>query len=63
MPDFGAAAVGFAHVPEDVLAEKELICPTHVPMRKIAKFVREKAGEARMSLPIAAAPAPKILVK
>lgn len=63
MPDFGAAAVGFAHVPDEVLAEKELICPTHVPMRKIARFVKEKAGEARMSLPIAAAPAPKILVK
>jgi hypothetical protein len=63
MPDFGAAAVGFAHVPDEVLAEKELICPTQVPMRKIAGFVREKAGEARMSLPLAAAPAPKILVK
>jgi hypothetical protein len=63
MPDFGAAAVGFAHVPDSVLAEKELICPTHVPMRKIAKFVKDKAGEARVSLPIMSAPAPKRLVK
>ena len=50
MPDFGAAAMGFAHVPDEVLAEKERICPTRVPMRQIAKFVREKAGEARVSL-------------
>jgi hypothetical protein len=42
--------MGFAHVPDDVLAEKERICPTRVPMRQIAKFVREKAGEARVSL-------------
>ena len=62
MPDFGAAAVGFAHVSDEVLAEKELICPTHVPMRKIAKFVRDKAGEARVSLPVAPSP-PRALSK
>ena len=59
MPDFGAAAIGFAHVPDDVLAEKEAICPTHVPMRKIARFVKEKASEARVSLPAAPA-APRL---
>jgi hypothetical protein len=59
MPDFGAAAVGFAHVPDEVLAEKELICPTEVPMRKIAKFVKDKAGEARVSLSIASARLPR----
>jgi len=53
MPDFGAASVGFAYVSDEILAEKELICPTRVPMRKIARFVRDKAGEARMSLPVA----------
>jgi hypothetical protein len=53
MPDFGAAAIGFAAVPDDVLAEKEKACPTRVPMRRIAAFVREKAGEARVSLPVA----------
>ena len=49
MPDFGAAARGFAHVPDPVLAEKERICPGRVPMRRIARFVREKAAEARVS--------------
>lgn len=53
MPDFGAAAVGFSYVSDEILAEKELICPAHVPMRKIARFVRDKAGEARISLPVA----------
>jgi hypothetical protein len=56
MPDFGAAAMGFAHVPDEVLAEKERICPTRVPMREIAKFVREKAGEARVSLALGSSP-------
>lgn len=45
MPDFRAAAVAFDHVPEDVLADKELLCPTGVPFRRIAQFVREKADE------------------
>jgi hypothetical protein len=58
MPDFGAAALGFAHVPDDVLAEKERICPTRVPMRQIAQFVREKSSEARVSLPIEATAPP-----
>ncbi len=61
LPDFGAAAIAFAHVPDDVLAGKELVCPTRVPMRKIAAFVRDKAGESRVSLPVASAnalPAP-----
>jgi hypothetical protein len=53
MPDFGAASIGFAEVPDEVLAEKEKVCPTHVPMRRIAAFVKEKAGEARVSLPVA----------
>ena len=45
MPDFRAAAVAFEHVPEDVLANKETVCPTGVPFRRIARFVREKADE------------------
>ena len=57
MPDYGAAAIAWSHVSDDVLAEKERACPTAVPMRKIAAFVREKAGEARVSLPAAALPA------
>lgn len=50
MPDFGAAVLALRHVPDDVLARKEGLCPTRVPMRSIAAFVREKAGEARVSL-------------
>jgi hypothetical protein len=58
MPDYGAAALGFAHVPDDVLAEKERICPTRVPMRQIAQFVREKSSEARVSEPVEATAPP-----
>ncbi len=58
MPDFGAAALGFAHVPDEVLAEKERICPTRVPMRQIAQFVREKSSEARVSEPVEATAPP-----
>lgn len=45
MPDYTAAALSFRHVPADVLAKKEAQCPTRVPMRAIARFVREKAEE------------------
>lgn len=54
MPDFAATALSLAHVPDEVLIEKEGICPTGVPFRTIASFVRDKAGRARVSL--AAAP-------
>jgi len=50
MPDFHAASLSFAHVSDEVLAEKELLCPTRVPMRAIAGFVREKARELERSL-------------
>jgi hypothetical protein len=51
MPDFAAAARGFACVPDEVLGDKERICPARVPMRRIAAFVREKSSEARVSQP------------
>jgi hypothetical protein len=51
MPDFAAAARSFACVPDTVLEEKERLCPTRVPMRSIAGFVRDKAKEARVSQP------------
>lgn len=54
MPDFRAAALSFVHVSDAVLAEKERICPTRVPMRRIARFVRAKAAELGQSLPPAA---------
>jgi len=45
MPDYDAAARSFAAVSEQRLAELEARCPTHVPMRKLAAFVRTKARE------------------
>lgn len=51
MPDFHAAQLSFAHVPDEVLADKERVCPTRVPMRKIARFVHDKAEELTRSLP------------
>lgn len=54
MPDFQAAALALAHVPDDVLAEKEALCPTGVPMREVAGFIRTKAAEVGRSLPPAA---------
>lgn len=51
MPDYAAAARSFAFVSDEVLARKEALCPTQVPMREIARFVRDKAAEARISVP------------
>jgi hypothetical protein len=47
MPDYDAAAMALAHVPPDVLAEKERVCPTGVPFRELARFVRTKAALTR----------------
>src|SRR4051794_15955069 len=44
MPDFDMAEEALAFITDDVLAEKERICPTGVPMRKIAAFVRAHAA-------------------
>jgi hypothetical protein len=45
MPDYDAAALSFAAVPDERLAELESRCPTRVPMRTIAAFVRAKSAE------------------
>ncbi|MDB4997680.1 MAG: hypothetical protein JWM74_5112 [Myxococcaceae bacterium] len=45
MPDFDAALRSFAAVSDDRLAELERLCPTRVPMRKVAGFVRAKGKE------------------
>jgi hypothetical protein len=45
MPDFRAAAYTFSFVSETVLEQKEGVCPTGVPFREIAQFVRRKADE------------------
>jgi succinate dehydrogenase/fumarate reductase-like Fe-S protein len=51
MPDFDAAALALDHVPDEVLAAKEEECPTQVPFRALARFVRAKAAFVR-SLPV-----------
>lgn len=54
MPDYDAAALSFAAIGDDRLAELEARCPAHVPMRAVAAFVRAKAGEvARVPAPAA----------
>lgn len=52
MPDFRAAAYGFSFLSDAVLAEKEPICPTGVPFRKLARFVRDKADAVGGALPL-----------
>jgi hypothetical protein len=52
MPDYDAAVRSFDAVGDDRLAELEGRCPTQVPMRRVAAFVRAKAAE------VAASPAP-----
>ena len=56
MPDYDAAALALDHVPEDVLADKEPLCPTAVPFRALARFVRAKAASMAASGGVAAAP-------
>jgi len=45
MPDYDAAVRSFEAVGDDRLAELERRCPTRVPMRRLAAFVRAKAAE------------------
>ncbi len=54
MPDFRAAAYSASFVSDDVLAEKELICPAQVPMRRVAAFLRAKANEVGGPWPLPA---------
>ncbi len=60
MPDFRAAAASLTHVPEEILAEKELVCPTGVPIAAITRFVRSKAAEVGYSLPAPRGPGESI---
>jgi hypothetical protein len=53
MPDYRAAARGFALLSDAELESKEKLCPTHVPLRQLARFVRANSGAARVSLPAA----------
>ena len=45
IPDYRATAHGLSFVPDEVLAERERICPTAVPLRQMARFVRDKAAQ------------------
>jgi hypothetical protein len=51
MPDYDAARLSFDAVGDDRLAELESRCPTRVPMRRIARFVRDKADEMARPTP------------
>ena len=47
-----ADAASVAMVPDSILAERERICPAHVPLLSIARLTRERASEvSRTSLP------------
>lgn len=62
MPDHDAAALALSHVPDEVLAQKEKICPTGVPFVELAEFVRAKAAarpEPEKHLSEGAADAPR----
>lgn len=52
MPEFRAAAYGFRFVPDEVLAEKEGICPVRIPFRRVAAFVTSKAEAVGGPLPL-----------
>ena len=43
LPDFPAASEALEFITDDELAAKEALCPTAVPMRKVAAFVRRHA--------------------
>jgi hypothetical protein len=45
MPDYDAAVSAFDAIGDERLAELEPRCPTRVPMRQVAAFVRSKAEE------------------
>jgi hypothetical protein len=40
VPDFAAASERLARLPEHVLAEREELCPTRVPLRLIAQYIQ-----------------------
>jgi hypothetical protein len=43
--DFDASVAAFDAIGDERLAELETRCPTHVPMREVARFVRAKARQ------------------
>jgi hypothetical protein len=47
-PDHALTAQALASVPDHVLAEREALCPTRVPLRTIAGFVRRERGRLQV---------------
>ena len=43
LPDFPVAAEALQWISDAELADKEALCPTEVPMRRIAAFIRARA--------------------
>jgi succinate dehydrogenase/fumarate reductase-like Fe-S protein len=43
LPDFAAAGEALRWISDEDLARKESVCPTRVPMRRIAAFIRAHA--------------------
>ncbi len=59
MPDYDAAARGFAHVPTHVLVEKQSRCPVSIPFAELATFVNahaQRSDAQPRALTTAAAP-------
>jgi hypothetical protein len=50
MPDFDAAERSLEWVTDDVLRDKERVCPADVPIASLARFVRAKAAHLREEL-------------
>ena len=48
-PDADAAAIGLARIPDEVLAERERVCPTFVPLVAIARLTRARAAATARS--------------
>jgi hypothetical protein len=43
LPDFPVASEALRWISDEELAEKELLCPVLVPMRRVAAFIRARA--------------------
>ena len=52
MPDYRAAAYSFSFVNDAILESKERLCPTEIPFRRLARFVRDKADAVGGPLPL-----------
>lgn len=52
MPDFRASAYSASFVSEEALLEKERVCPTHVPIAAVVRFIRDKAEAVGGPLPL-----------